>query len=279
MLLALLAAGRPTWNSQTGRWPSAKSAASGIAAPRTSCSARRCHQQNANFQTGGSDGLRGTLASVDCVWVNHPENLVSAAHKPLQLQLATEQGLEIPKTLITNDPDAAVAFWKECDGDVVYKTLGGPVIDQGEGRMVSIYTTRVRKEDLSDMGQVRHTACMFQQYVPKRLELRLTVIGDDVYTAEIHSQESQTGRVDWRLGYEDLAYGVHALPDSIRSRCLALTKQLGLRFAAIDMILTPDNRYVFVELNANGQWAWIEDHTGLALTAALADLLSTGLER
>ncbi|MGH8887850.1 MAG: hypothetical protein ACRDYX_22320 [Egibacteraceae bacterium] len=145
--------------------------------------------------------------------------------------------------------------------------------------MVSIYTTRVRREDLSKMGRVRHTACMFQQYVPKKLELRLTVIGYDVYAAEIHSQKSKTGRIDWRLGYEDLTYEVHALPDHIRSQCLALTMRLGLRFAAIDMILTPDNRYVFVELNANGQWAWIENHTGLALTAALADLLSTGLER
>lgn len=46
-----------------------------------------------------------------------------------------------------------------------------------------------------------------------------------------------------------------------------------LRFAAIDMIVTPEGDHVFLEANPNGQWAWIEDETGLPIAAAMADAL------
>ena len=34
-----------------------------------------------------------------------------------------------------------------------------------------------------------------------------------------------------------------------------------------------DDRFVFFEINPNGQWAWIEQLTGQPLSAALADEL------
>lgn len=177
-----------------------------------------------------------------------------------------------PKTLVTNDPEAVLQFWRECEGEIVYKTLGGPVVDPEEGRIVSIYTSRVRSGDLVDVERVRHTACLFQEYVPKRFELRLTIVRRTVYAAEVHSRHAEAA-VDWRLGSESTSYKIHNLPDDVRRKCLLLAQRLGLKFAAIDMIVTPDDRYVFLEVNANGQWGVDRTHTGLPLTAAIADLL------
>jgi glutathione synthase/RimK-type ligase-like ATP-grasp enzyme len=66
----------------------------------------------------------------------------------------------------------------------------------------------------------------------------------------------------------------HNLPDEISKKVINLVHRLGLNFGAIDIILTPDQRYVFLEVNPNGQWGWVEDLTGLPISDAIIDLLS-----
>jgi glutathione synthase/RimK-type ligase-like ATP-grasp enzyme len=48
---------------------------------------------------------------------------------------------------------------------------------------------------------------------------------------------------------------------------------LGLRFGAFDFLATAGG-WVFLEVNSNGQWAWIEDQTGLPIASAIADALT-----
>ena len=63
------------------------------------------------------------------------------------------------------------------------------------------------------------------------------------------------------------------LPADIVDKCRALTKALDLRYGAIDLIADRDGRYWFLEINPNGQWAWIERRTGLPLASAIVDEL------
>ena len=83
--------------------------------------------------------------------------------------------------------------------------------------------------------------------------------------------------MDWRLGdVAEMAHTVESLPSEVAARCVELTCSYGLRFSAIDLARRPDGAYVFFELNANGQWAWVEKRCGLPLAAHLAgELLST----
>jgi hypothetical protein len=53
----------------------------------------------------------------------------------------------------------------------------------------------------------------------------------------------------------------------------------GLNFASLDMIVTPDGEFVFLELNPNGQWLWLEYELGLPLVASMADLLTSDAGR
>jgi ATP-grasp ribosomal peptide maturase len=216
----------------------------------------------------------GLLRSMNCLWVNHPEKLITSNYKPLQLKIARSLGLEIPRTLITNEPEAVKAFFKECEGHMIYKPLSYGAILSEENELSSIYTSRVSYENLKDADRVRQTPCLFQEYVHKRLELRINVIGNRVFAAEIYSQNSERSATDWRKSYDDLSYGIHQLPKEIEDKCLALVRQLDLQFGAIDMVLTPDDRYVFLEVNPGGQWDWIEARTGLPLASAFADLLT-----
>jgi ATP-grasp ribosomal peptide maturase len=222
-------------------------------------------------------GLGGLLRSVDCLWVNHPENMVSADYKPYQLKVAGECGLEIPASLITNDSRAVLDFFERCKGEMIYKTLSGGMIVAESGEVVSVYTSRVTQDDLLDEGsRVRYTACLFQELVPKKMELRITVVGERVFLAEIYYSHPERAAVDWRTAYQDLRYGIHELPMEIHRKCLELVRKLSLSFAAIDMIVTPNDRYVFLEANPNGQWQWIERATGFPICETLVDLLVAG---
>ena len=63
------------------------------------------------------------------------------------------------------------------------------------------------------------------------------------------------------------------LPNIITKHILTLMKTWKLKFAAIDMIVTPSGEYVFLEVNPNGQWGWIETLTGMPITDSLVELL------
>ena len=47
----------------------------------------------------------------------------------------------------------------------------------------------------------------------------------------------------------------------------------GLDYGAADLIVTPDGRYVFLEVNPNGQYGWVENMTGMPIGSAIADQL------
>jgi glutathione synthase/RimK-type ligase-like ATP-grasp enzyme len=100
------------------------------------------------------------------------------------------------------------------------------------------------------------------------------VVGKRVFAAEIHSQVSNRTRFDWRrYDLRTTPHRPHELPPDVARRCIELTAQLRLAYAAIDLILTPDDRYVFLELNSAGEYGWIEDLTGLPISQAIADYL------
>jgi glutathione synthase/RimK-type ligase-like ATP-grasp enzyme len=60
------------------------------------------------------------------------------------------------------------------------------------------------------------------------------------------------------------------LPVISTGRCLSFMQRMGLNFGCFDFIVTPDNRYVFLECNPNGQWLWIEQETGMKISEAIA---------
>ncbi|RAQ95820.1 MvdC/MvdD family ATP grasp protein [Thermogemmatispora tikiterensis] len=226
-------------------------------------------------------GLGGLLRSLPCLWVSHPDAIRAASWKPLQLVVAQQLGWRIPRTLLTNDPQAALDFFERCEGRVVYKPLsqGLPRVAPGQWQG-GIYTTRLSRQDLqAHLSTLALTFQLFQEAIPKRADVRVTVIGARLFAVAMTAPEDSPARLDFRLDYGALRYEVHQLPAAQAAACLALVGTLRLQFAAIDLVLTPEGEYVFLELNPNGQWGWLEDATGLPLAASLAALLAGQAER
>jgi hypothetical protein len=201
-----------------------------------------------------------------------------AQKKMRQLDLAVRLGFEIPPTLVTNDPDVALDFVRACNGRLISKQVGFADVARTDSNAYLRYTERVTHRDLVHIEALRRCPLILQAEVPKRHELRVTVVGDDTFTVAIHSQGNPRTALDWRR-YDDArtAHEITTLPGEIADRCRRLTGALGLRYAAFDLIVTPDDRYVFVEVNPNGQYLWLEDLTGIPISEAIAAFLASGL--
>ena len=110
----------------------------------------------------------------------------------------------------------------------------------------------------------------------KQYELRVTVVCDKVFACKIDSQrmEEDKGRVDWRQGYEyGLRYEAYELPDAVKAFCIKFLQDMHLNFGCFDFIVTPQDQFVFLECNPNGQWLWIEQETGMPISQAIAECL------
>ena len=208
-------------------------------------------------------------------WTPGTASAIRAADGKLgQLARARALGFQVPDTLVTNDPDEALAFLAAHDGVVINKAPSTVLTSQLMSKALVAYTRALEPRDVATIDAIGHVPVMLQRRIAKKLELRVTVVGDRVFPAAIHSQVTRRTRVDWRrYDHAHTPVLAHALPDEVSARCLALAHGLGLRYGAIDLIVTPEDEHVFVEINPNGQWTWIEDYAGLPITAALCDEL------
>ncbi len=218
--------------------------------------------------------LLGTLNGLDAFLLDPQERARRARDKLLQLRVAREAGLEVPRTLATNDPDAVRAFAATCDAGMVAKMMTSfAVHEDGEERVV--FTNVVGPDDLAHLGGLAYGPMTFQERVPKRLELRATIVGERVFTASIDSQRLPRAQVDWRREGQELLrhWQPYALPADVERALGALMDQLGLNYGAADFVVTPGGRHVFLEVNPVGEFFWLELHPGLPLSEAIADVL------
>nr|WSZ96229.1 hypothetical protein OH820_11695 [Streptomyces sp. NBC_00857] len=215
-------------------------------------------------------GVLGSLPGV--LWVNRPERNADCT-KPRQLAAAIEAGLHVPETLITNNPDDVPPFAERCGGHIVTKVLGGIVHTEG-GQRGQLYTRRVPREQWND-PRIALTAHLFQREITdKAYEVRVTVVDGQLFPVAVHAPDGPA-RLDWRRDGDSLTYGPAELPAAVADGIRTLLDRLGLVFAALDLIVDSKGTHHLIDVNANGQWAWI-DRTREPITHTLADLLEKG---
>jgi glutathione synthase/RimK-type ligase-like ATP-grasp enzyme len=176
--------------------------------------------------------------------------------------------------LVTNRSDSVRDFAKSIDRPLASKNLSAASLAES-GRLQTAYTRRIDADELDDLAGVETTAHMFQAFVPKAFEARVTVVGDRVFAAAIHAS-SPAAQVDFRADYASLDYSVIEPPEHIIAGMLAFLRAFGLHFGAFDFAITPRGEWIMFECNPFGQYGWLEDALDLPITSAIADLLTDG---
>jgi len=216
--------------------------------------------------------LEWIFGSAEVPYISKLSCIIAASNKIVQLQRAVELGLSIPETIISSEYNYIKNFIRY--EKTVYKPISRPTTETtGENRIV--LTTMINDEDVT-IDSVSCKLSLFQKYIEKKYEIRTYVIGEQVLSAEIHSQMSSRTKIDWRnYDIANTPHYLHELPKDISNACKDLTHSFGLRYSAIDMIVTPRDEYIFLELNPQGLWLWIEKLTNLGVSSALANELAT----
>lgn len=209
--------------------------------------------------------LDAALRGIEARWVNHPDANRVAQSKPNSLAVAANLGMAVPSWLVTNVRDTAEEFAERHHGTIVVKSLHAGRVDD----VRTLYTTR-----LADISMLRHLGpepSFLQRFIDKVADIRAVVTRDVVYAVSIDSQVDHRTLVDVRAGdLRQLDHRPVALPSEIERQLIALVTRLDLRFAAVDLALDADGTHWFLEVNPNGQWAWLEQLAGVPVARTLA---------
>ncbi len=91
----------------------------------------------------------------------------------------------------------------------------------------------------------------------------------------IFSQQNEATKIDFR-NYDQIKPNrmiPYRLPENIKTTIHDFMDAIGMQCGSIDMILTPNNEYVFLEVNPVGQFQWVEKCCNFDLSKAIARVL------
>jgi glutathione synthase/RimK-type ligase-like ATP-grasp enzyme len=205
----------------------------------------------------------------DYIWLNNPNTMKAAQAKLAQLSLASEFGFNIPKTLVSND-------WSEIDeafidDDIAVKMSSGVVIRSNKSHV--LYTSRLKNSQRDSMQSKNPFPAIYQPFLDKKREWRVTVVGDRVFSSSIYCAEDAD--TDWRRYQltDKVEFKDELLPDIETEKCISFLRHLGLVYGAFDFIENHDGKITFLECNTNGQYKWLEESLGFPISSAIADEL------
>lgn len=216
--------------------------------------------------------LLGLYNSLKCVpWLNPLRKAYKGENKYYQMEVAKEVGFDFPKTLVSNDKEKIKSF-VQGNNRTLFKLMSQEMYDIGNNDFRGLYTNIIGIQDLENFNTEEENPIVFQEYIEKQYEVRYTVVGKKHYVCRIESQASEKAKEDWRR--YDIIHTPHYSmepPEEIREKVDSMMNILGLEFGALDFIVTPDNKWVFLEINCMGQWLWIEQLTGLQISASIVE--------
>lgn len=215
------------------------------------------HKESFSLIEGIAESFEGTV-------LTKPSIMRRANNKVVQVTLAKSAGLEIPELSITND-GSLLKYYSDLNG--IIKPLSiGEVISEGKKEFVQ---TNLINSDIHSTN-FEYSPVYLQQYISKDYEVRITVVGDEFFPVRIDS----SNQIDWRKPNNEVVYSAYTVPNEIKKCCIKYMQLCNMNFGCFDFIVKGGEWY-FLEMNANGQWAWLEISTELKISDKIIELLNT----
>lgn len=205
----------------------------------------------------------------ECFWINRREADSLARNKPFQLEIAQKNGFIIPNSIISNNSSDVVTKANEFK-KAVYKPLSYFIIPPDRVLYSSIMPLHEVGEKAANIEQA---PCIFQEYIDKDFELRITILGEKIFPVKIKSQKNKEAKFDWRKDQINIEYEEFELPQEIEKKLLKVHKDFNIFYGAYDFIVDPTGGYHFLEVNPAGQWLWIEEKLNLNISESIAEAL------
>jgi hypothetical protein len=184
-----------------------------------------------------------------------------------QMQVAQEQRIAVPRTVVTTDAAAAAElFGDSCD--LFVKALDEHFVEASPGRLSGVFPVAVNSRQLRH-AQRPGPPVIVQEYVEHDAELRVYYVDGQVHGFAVGKEAA----ADLWLVPDRVTVRHVELPATVVLATKALAEGLSLRYGAFDYLLQGD-RLVFLEVNPHGDWLWAEAKARTApVTRAVAQVL------
>lgn len=191
--------------------------------------------------------INGIVDDFEGKVLTKPYILRKTENKTFQLLYATRKGFHIPTSYIGNNKDLVLENINKHKS--IIKPLTTGKVKKYDG--IEIYQTNYINELQEDIA---FTPLYVQNYVEKNYEVRMTCVNNNVFPVRIDSEN----KLDWRKNYVGLKYSGIECPQIVMDRCFKLMEDFDLKFGAFDFIVNKSDEWIFLEINPNGQWLWLE---------------------
>jgi glutathione synthase/RimK-type ligase-like ATP-grasp enzyme len=208
----------------------------------------------------------------DKKWVNNPFDLYRAERKAFQLKIATNCGFNVPNTIITNNFNAVSEFIEYNHRNVIAK----PISHGGFGKEdeYAIYTSDLENSEyVINKEDIQNSPFILQEKIKKKYDVRVSIFGTKIFAHKIQSKKDSDD-IDWRvLNPYEITYELLDLDHNLQDKIIQFMTLLNLKYCAMDFVVDINENWYFIEINPNGQFAWLEIANGDKLIDSLIDLL------
>lgn len=187
----------------------------------------------------------------------------SDLNKLIVLEMAKELKILVPDFQLLSNTKSARTL------DCIYKTINGDgnIFDYKNKSVFNILT----QEHTKDLNY-EFSLTLFQKKIEKKYEIRVFYMNDYFYSMAILSQKNQATRIDSRaIEEQDKSRMIpYSLPATIEQKLKELMKKIGINSGVIDVIVTPSNEYVFLEVNPVGHFGLVSYNCNYYLEKKIA---------
>lgn len=205
--------------------------------------------------------INGLVDSFDGTVLSKPSILRNCENKIFQLMYASTHGFSLPQSYIGNKTDV---LNKYAEGKSIIKPISTGKTNSEYGW--ELYQTNMLSPTDSDISL---TPVYIQKYIPKLYEVRMTIVGEHIYPVRIDT----TNKIDWRADYQNHSYKMIECPNDVMKKSFKMLDDFDIRFGAFDFIVSPEHKWIFLEVNPNGQWLWLEKALGLDISKQILNIL------
>lgn len=202
--------------------------------------------------------------------VNPPKALEAAVDKYLASARLKAAGLPVPRTVVCQTVDDAMAAFDGLGGDVVVKPLFG---SEGRG-MVRVADEAVALRTFKALVQVQSVLYLQEFIAHDGFDLRLLLVGGRVLAMK------RTNPTDWRT---NVARGATTQPfeptDEMIRMAQAAALTLGAPLAGVDLLPARDGRLFVLEVNAVPGWRALAATLQIDVAALVLDYLQETCRR
>ncbi|MGB8131313.1 MAG: hypothetical protein WCG81_16100 [Candidatus Angelobacter sp.] len=179
-------------------------------------------------------------------------------NKSVQLALARDCGMNVPKTLMTNSPHTVREFFHDNPQRMICKVFSTHIWEKEQGGPVMVTETFELSPDKLPTNEVLTFApAIYQQMVVKKFDVRMVLLGEAVYSYSLHNPK---GALDWRGDATQGLVRVEpiATPPQVEKSVLAFAARSGIAFGSFDFVIDHHDQWWFLEVNEGGQFLWLD---------------------